>query len=225
MEFGNVIKNKRLELGLTQETMSRELNITRQTLSRWENGISYPNLDTLITLSDSLNLSLEYLLKGEKNMIVEKISTDVRNTNKYKKITYTLATILVIILVFLSILGIGRANQNEIIDRINPFLTYKTGYAQLPANHEGISNIDSLVYDDPFGNGEWLKFNIGSKDVTKNTIALVSHKGSYVKTIRLIPSKDIPKYMKLQLSGNYEPYSKKTYGSRLNKSINWWPFN
>lgn len=223
MEFGKTIKNKRLELEMTQQSLSEILHITRQTLSRWENGSSYPNLDTVVMLSDVLNISLEELLKGEKNTMVETISNDVRNKHKYKNLTYLLVILGLILFIWLTILGIGRAKQVASIDRINPFLTQKIGYAQLPIKHK--NTIDSLVYDDAFGNAEWLTFKIGSGAKTNGQIALVFHKGSYVKYVRLIPKSDVPKYLKQQLSGNYEAYSKKIFGYRNNKGISWWPFN
>ncbi|MDG2981929.1 helix-turn-helix domain-containing protein, partial [Latilactobacillus curvatus] len=37
---------KRKELHLTQQQLADKLHVTRQTLSRWENNLSYPNLDT-----------------------------------------------------------------------------------------------------------------------------------------------------------------------------------
>lgn len=43
---------KRKELHLTQQQVADQLHVTRQTLSRWENNLSYPNLDTLVNLSE-----------------------------------------------------------------------------------------------------------------------------------------------------------------------------
>lgn len=39
---------------LTQQQLADKLHVTRQTLSRWENNLSYPNLDTLVNLSEFL---------------------------------------------------------------------------------------------------------------------------------------------------------------------------
>lgn len=223
MDFGQTLKNKRLRLGLTQESLAEMIHVTRQTISRWENGSSYPNLDTVVILSDLLDISLEELLKGDANVMVKSISDDVRNKHKYKSLAYFLAAVIIILSIFFIILGIGRANQISVIDKFNPFLTQETGYAQLPKKHT--NKIDSLVYDDAFGNGEWLNFAIGPKSITNGQIALVRHKGSYVSDVRLLPKENIPVYLKTQLSGNYETYSEKIFGNRTNKSIPWWPFN
>ncbi|MCS8623036.1 helix-turn-helix transcriptional regulator [Lactiplantibacillus plantarum] len=47
MQFANVLRKKRKELHLTQQQLADKLHVTRQTLSRWENNLSYPNLDTV----------------------------------------------------------------------------------------------------------------------------------------------------------------------------------
>ena len=52
MEFANVLRKKRKERHLTQQELADQLHVTRQTLSSWENNLSYPNLDTLVSLSD-----------------------------------------------------------------------------------------------------------------------------------------------------------------------------
>ena len=46
------IKNARIAKGLTQEELAVLLNITRQTVSKWEKGLSVPDSNMLIKLSD-----------------------------------------------------------------------------------------------------------------------------------------------------------------------------
>lgn len=85
MQFANVLRKKRKELHLTQQQLADKLHVTRQTLSRWENNLSYPNLDTLVNLSEFLAVPLDILLKGDGNLMVNKISQDVRDKDKYKR--------------------------------------------------------------------------------------------------------------------------------------------
>lgn len=44
MEFSKVLKKRRKELQITQQALADRLFVTRQTVSRWENGLSYPQL-------------------------------------------------------------------------------------------------------------------------------------------------------------------------------------
>ncbi|WP_308718714.1 helix-turn-helix domain-containing protein [Lactiplantibacillus plantarum] len=76
MQFANVLRKKRKELHLTQQQLADKLHVTRQTPSRWENNLSYPNLDTLVNLSEFLAVPLDILLKGDGNLMVNKISQD-----------------------------------------------------------------------------------------------------------------------------------------------------
>ena len=48
------IKNARTIKKLTQEQVAEDLNVSRQTISNWEMGVSVPNINTLILISDRL---------------------------------------------------------------------------------------------------------------------------------------------------------------------------
>ncbi|MDN4606780.1 phosphotransferase [Sporosarcina highlanderae] len=85
MNLGEKLKLRRKKSGFTQEQVAQEMNITRQTLSHWEVGKNYPDIDSIISLSQIYNLSLDELLlgkihfKGEsvmsKKLSVEEIKT------------------------------------------------------------------------------------------------------------------------------------------------------
>ena len=69
MEIGNRLKNARVEMGLTQEKVAEEIGVSRQTVYNWENGKCYPDIENVIKLSDLYSVSLDELLKEDKNMI------------------------------------------------------------------------------------------------------------------------------------------------------------
>lgn len=69
MNVGQRLKIRRNELGFTQDYVAAELGITRQTMSNWENGRSYPDIERIIRLSELYNLSLDELLKGDREMV------------------------------------------------------------------------------------------------------------------------------------------------------------
>ena len=52
MEIGTLIKAARKNSGLTQEQAAEALDVSRQTLSNWENGKTYPDIISVITMSD-----------------------------------------------------------------------------------------------------------------------------------------------------------------------------
>lgn len=57
------IKRIRKSKGLSQEELAIKLNVVRQTVSKWENGLSVPDSDMLITLADELDTSVVYCLE------------------------------------------------------------------------------------------------------------------------------------------------------------------
>ena len=68
MNIGLKIKTARSEAGLTQETAAELLGVSRQTVSNWENEKSYPDIVSVIKMSDIYNVSLDKLLKEDKSM-------------------------------------------------------------------------------------------------------------------------------------------------------------
>ena len=56
------IKNPRKSKGLSQEELAVKLNVVRQTVSKWENGLSVPDADMLIALSQVLDTPVSTLL-------------------------------------------------------------------------------------------------------------------------------------------------------------------
>ena len=62
MEIRDALKNLRIKNGLTQEQMAERAMVTRQAVSRWENGETQPNTDTLQILSKAFDVSINTLL-------------------------------------------------------------------------------------------------------------------------------------------------------------------
>ena len=92
-DIGSKIKAARLEKKLTQEQVAEILGVSRQTISNWENEKSYPDIISVIKMSDCYEVSLDYLLKGEQKdqKMAEHLeeSTNVvkSNANRNKIIT------------------------------------------------------------------------------------------------------------------------------------------
>ena len=59
MEIGKKLKEARLNRDLTQEVIAEKLNVSRQTISNWENEKSYPDIISVIELSNRYSISLD----------------------------------------------------------------------------------------------------------------------------------------------------------------------
>lgn len=105
MEIGKKLKNARIEAGLTQEKAAEKINVSRQTISNWENEKSYPDIISVIALSDLYSVSLDELLKGDQKMAEHlEESTNVVKSNKKLTEAILLNIILMILLIALNML-------------------------------------------------------------------------------------------------------------------------
>lgn len=69
MNLGKRLVEIRKEKNMSQEEFAELFNVTRQTVSNWENLKSYPDIETLIRISNTFNISLDVLLKEDKRLI------------------------------------------------------------------------------------------------------------------------------------------------------------
>ena len=68
MDIGIKLKIARTNKRMTQEQVAEVLGVSRQTISNWENNKSYPDIVSVIKMSDIYSVSLDHLLKEEKSM-------------------------------------------------------------------------------------------------------------------------------------------------------------
>ena len=68
MQIGEKLKQKRNEAGYSQEVLAEKIGVSRQTVSNWENNRSYPDIGSILRLSDLYGISLDELLKEDTNM-------------------------------------------------------------------------------------------------------------------------------------------------------------
>lgn len=68
MDIGTKIKNARIDAQLTQEQVAEALGVSRQTMSNWENGKTYPDIVSVIKMSDLYAISLDHLLKEKEEI-------------------------------------------------------------------------------------------------------------------------------------------------------------
>lgn len=119
MKFGDRLKNARTEMNLTQEQVANDFFITRQTISSWENEKTYPDITSLIKLSDYYHISLDTLLKEDSGMkeYLEKKSVE-------KSITPILIMLIIIDLLFITLLVLKIINVIQFSN--NTFLILNT---------------------------------------------------------------------------------------------------
>ncbi len=76
MELPKLLKANRERLGMSQEEVAHAVYVSRQTMSSWENGKTYPDVQSLLLLSNLFSVSVDELLKGDVIAMKDMISKD-----------------------------------------------------------------------------------------------------------------------------------------------------
>lgn len=71
METKDIILELRTSAGMTQDALAERLFVTRQAVSRWENGETVPNVDTLKALSRLFDVSINTILGSPQKLICQ----------------------------------------------------------------------------------------------------------------------------------------------------------
>lgn len=85
MELGRQIKKYRNELSLSQDALAERVYVSRQTISNWENNKSYPDVNSLILLSEIFQTSIDDLIKGDIEVMKEEVKSEERK--EFKKLS------------------------------------------------------------------------------------------------------------------------------------------
>lgn len=98
MEVGKRIKRFRQDLKLSQEELAGKIFVTRQTISNWENGKNYPDVNSLVLLSQLFNTSLDILVKGDVIEMKKQVAQD--DVRRFKR-----DTVIFTVLIFVTVLS------------------------------------------------------------------------------------------------------------------------
>ena len=116
--FNENLKRLRKEKGVSQEELAVKLNVVRQTISKWEKGLSVPDAQLLISLSEILETPVSVLLGetieskesvSDKNAIAKQLSRvnsqlsekTLRNRRVWSIVKIALISIVVITLLIM----------------------------------------------------------------------------------------------------------------------------
>ena len=95
MELGSQIKKYRNEFSLSQDALAEKVYVSRQTISNWENGKSYPDVNSLVLLSEVFQTSIDRLIKGDVEVMKKQVRSE--DTREFKRLN-TLYFILLLAL-------------------------------------------------------------------------------------------------------------------------------
>ena len=87
--IAKAILKVRQDSKISQEQFAEILGVTRQAVSRWEMGISVPNINTLILISKEFNISLDTMLQETGNIIDQEKKSNNLSTKKNINFKFT----------------------------------------------------------------------------------------------------------------------------------------
>ena len=93
MNIGQKLKEQRTAAGLSQEDLAKAVGVSRQTVSSWENNRSYPDIGSIMKLSDLYGASLDELLK-EDPVMKKHIENTADQSRKYWSLLFDIAILL-----------------------------------------------------------------------------------------------------------------------------------
>lgn len=112
MELGKQIKKYRTERSFSQDVLAEKIYVSRQTISNWENDKSYPDVKSLVLLSEVFDVSLDQLIKGDVEKMKEQINRE--DQKRFEDLSRIFTVMLLATLItpiplahFLSYVGIG----------------------------------------------------------------------------------------------------------------------
>ena len=94
MDVGKQIKKFRQDLKLSQEELASKIFVTRQTIS---NGKNYPDVNSLVMLSQLFNTSLDILVKGDVIEMEKQVEQDDVRRFKRDTVIFTVLIILTVV--------------------------------------------------------------------------------------------------------------------------------
>lgn len=206
MKIGQSIKERRQALNYTQEQLAEKVQVSRSTISNWETNRNYPDIQMIVDLSNTLDISLDALLKGDKTVVTH-IANDTKQRKKQSlkiKILSSFILILTLTLLFFyvahpKVTGITQPQQilnahmdasKETIDVYTnlPFYKSLTGY--WCNNHQTDSTILevylSIANDFSLSNKEHFELKVSVFDLTKITqLNFYDDQYKLIKTIQV----------------------------------------
>lgn len=125
MKIGEKIKTNRQQKEWTQEQLAERLHVSRSAVSGWEVGRNYPDLETVVQISDLFEISLDELLREDVQMVKE--VTKKTRMNKYLKLI--IAFLLVMIIGYVGFNLKLRSDENHYRENLS-----QLGWQQDPAD-------------------------------------------------------------------------------------------
>lgn len=97
MELGKQIRKLRQDAQISQEELAERVFVSRQTISNWENDKSYPDVHSLVLLSEIFHITIDELIKGDVEVMKDVINKEsISEFNFYARL-YTISLVIMLV--------------------------------------------------------------------------------------------------------------------------------
>lgn len=163
-DLGIFIANNRKATGMTQQELAEKLHVTNKAVSKWETGLSYPDITLLEPLADALSVDVAELLTCQKAEQIAKTPAletllaiseeDMRRKKKQTRRWLMLTALLIVLLAVLSFIGFYqsychnwrtcKATEDGVLEYI---ARQQEGTAIQPLHYEEENGVICLLYE------------------------------------------------------------------------------
>lgn len=103
MEIGCRIKSYRTQLGMSQDALAERVYVSRQTISSWENDKTYPDVQSLLILSEVFGATIDDLVKGDVEAMTKTLDTDAKTMLRLGFVMLAFLLLMILALVWVSV--------------------------------------------------------------------------------------------------------------------------
>lgn len=96
MSLATNIKQLRISNNMSQEVLAKKVGVCRQSISKWELGISLPDIEHIVILAKIFNTTIDFLVD---NVIENKSNIKEKEIEKYDKIEIIFKVVLSVIII------------------------------------------------------------------------------------------------------------------------------
>ena len=183
MNIGKRIKEERQKRKWTQEQLGEKLNVSRSAVYSWEVGRNYPDLETIILISDLLEISLDKLLREDEE-IVKDVTKKLKMNKTYKVLLGIFISLIISYAGFNIYLTKTEKKYHQNLDK-NGWKIYtpndEPGFNQFTLDEEGVHYYTTILPTGLIGYPlEEQKFKIIAK---KGGLAMVIQDKKHIEIV------------------------------------------
>ena len=184
MELARQLRTKREERGFSQDEVAKAIFVSRQTISNWENDKTYPDMQSLLLLSQLFDTSIDDLVKGDAARIQQAVKQD---SHKMRLLSYGMVGFSILAFLFLlgfslawqEPSGFARMSKGNIAGAITFIVLYAIGFGMAIAIDRLKKKHDIVTYREI---DRFLKGEIGEEPDSQGlsrSLSVVQRSGCY----------------------------------------------